>query len=1134
MVTEPVSDQRSRDTIAEVLDEVLFVRAGAGTGKTTALVSRIVNLVTAGSVEITKIAAITFTDRAANELRYKIRDRLIETAKTRGDPLGVLRRAIDLLPSAPIGTIHSLATGLLHEFGFNLGLPLVFSISTAMEDTLLFESEWDRFASQLYDDPQVSQVLELLIDLGVSFTTIKDFAWDLDQALADLESFDHSSSIDVVDVVRRFESESLSFAARMQTITEHDDVFRRALSLSDRLAARIVELEAAGRELENAIKLRGPSAAILAFSEKSFPKMPSLKVLNVGTKANWDSGEHLNSLRTDITALKEEVAASGNRLTSVLAEFLFRRLVEFVSSLRQIRKSTGRINFNDLINLSLELVRSANDSLLDEIRSKYSVVLVDEFQDTDPVQIELVRRIANCLNDFENPNASSAAPLFFVGDPRQSIYRFRGADVDSYLNVAGEFPKERQVDLTVNFRSNSDITEWVSDVFEPIFEEVSGLSTGAIIGARAPIKGQDSVRLVSLEDVDDAGVNARELRATEAELCALAIRSLLDENTQIVSKGNLRSMTLGDIAVIIPTRAILSDLFRSFEKFGIEYVAANSSSLYHDELIRELFSVLRAAILPHDDLSVYHALTTSLLGVSMQDIFEMSTGSGSFRSLVEKIRKDARQKPERDPSIGFGSVGQGVSILESIRNHDMLYGCYAAIRYACEALVIYERAARSRNVEETWRRLDFVLNEARSWNENTSVTLRSYVEYVSRRVKDKVRVNESDGGELGVDAVTILTMHAAKGLEFPVVIVTGNSNSISGRSNEKSILVGEGGLGFRFNSSVATLNYADLAALEKEKEKQELVRLLYVATTRARDLLVITIPVNSDEVAALCNIKVDASSLFSDLNRIWQLFAKRSPVTSKCVKVLPSNISKSKSARAQPIEASDWLRARKHLMMAAMRPRSVSSTSAMANQTAIGSVRQPQSQSQPKGPMVRVSEIGIRVHECMARVPLNDIPAAIEFANDYLKLKDVGPAESNQVVEILKQVLSAESIQRVRNPYREMPISILLDDGETVLEAVLDLAYRAENSYQIVDYKIVRDLDDAYIETRMKRYIIQASIYKYALEKIVGVGKVSDVVFLLANSAGMREVRFDAWSAEVVEDYLSRAGKNWLEDLTGD
>ena len=421
-------DSRARRAVVEDLDRTLFVEAGAGTGKTTALVGRIVELVRAG-VALADIAAITFTEKAAAELRERLRQDLLARTR-RADPgeADILGRALEDLDGAAVCTLHSFAQRILREHTTEAGLPprpeMLDEIGADME----FADAWDRFVEEVLAEQRMERSLVMADALGMRMATLRAVArrmadnWDLAaERVPELGTVDEVPPLEFADLgapMRSLADESrwhdvpLDQLASSQPV-EPDDLYRVLVDLG-RLADR----------LEGAAELE----ALALLEEVAAGRVPR------GRKANWRRGFDKEAVRERLRELREEAGRRLDFVGRACADRLLARLAEFTLVEADRRRRQGRLIFHDLLVLARNLLRHAavGEEVRRSLRDRYRRLLIDEFQDTDPIQVELALLIAGEPSDA----GDGEGRLFFVGDPKQSLYRFRRADIGTYLQVA--------------------------------------------------------------------------------------------------------------------------------------------------------------------------------------------------------------------------------------------------------------------------------------------------------------------------------------------------------------------------------------------------------------------------------------------------------------------------------------------------------------------------------------------------------------------------------------------------------------------------------------------------------------------------------------------------------------------------
>ena len=427
--------------------------------------------------------------------------------------------------------------------------------------------------------------------------------------------------------------------------------------------------------------------------------------------------------------------------------------------------------------------------------------------------------------------------LFFVGDPKQSIYRFRRADVALFLEVADRHGDDR-LSLTGNHRSVPGIIDWVNFVFGSLLGSgESGIQPAyeSLVPRRPAhsgvIGGLPPVALIGGAHETPAGGSAptiNDVRDSEARDMVDAIVRIRDERWPVGPEG--RAATLEDIAVLIPTRTGLGNLQDAFESARIPYRLESSSLIYDTIEVHELLTVLRAVDDPTDHVSIVAALRSSSFGCGDDDLLTYRQARGSW---------DYRDTPpdELDPSHPVITGMAGLHQLHAQRWWQDVSGLIELVMQERKLLELGLDEGRPRDV---WRRLRFVADQARQFTDSYGGDLRRYLAWVELQQRDDVRAVEVVLPESDDDAVRVLTVHGAKGLEFPIVFLTGLSRPGSFESGPQ-VLWGPDGPEVRLTKRVKTGGFDELATREAAMNQAQDLRLLYVAATRARDHLVVSL-----------------------------------------------------------------------------------------------------------------------------------------------------------------------------------------------------------------------------------------------------------------------------------------------------
>ncbi len=446
------SDQAAREQIRGDLGHTLNVVAGAGTGKTHELVERVVGLLR--DVPMSDIGVITFTTAAASELQERIRERVEERALAEaGD--GPYSRALQALDDAAISTLHAFAQRILSEHPLEASLPPGFEVLDPIQESVAFEDWWQRTLDQLFADEGLAPSLLVLGALGVKPSRYRQLA----RILTEHHDRTAAYGIALAPVPQ------LNLVPLLDAIDAATELRTSCTDPSDRLLVHLDELQELGDRLR--VLQHDELEALALLGERA--KL----TCTYGKQGSWrDDGKEL--------AAKACSVANDARLAALAAVVdpaisnLLAALVREVASAARRRTHEGRVTFHDLLVLARNLLRD-DGRVRAALADRFQVLLLDEFQDTDPLQIDLAMRIggiaseADVAVDWSDISARPGA-LFVVGDPKQSIYRFRRADIELYGQVV-ETLTESVLELTESFRSRPGIIDWVNAAMGALIQE---------------------------------------------------------------------------------------------------------------------------------------------------------------------------------------------------------------------------------------------------------------------------------------------------------------------------------------------------------------------------------------------------------------------------------------------------------------------------------------------------------------------------------------------------------------------------------------------------------------------------------------------------------------------------------------
>ncbi|MCH7580237.1 MAG: UvrD-helicase domain-containing protein, partial [Chloroflexi bacterium] len=622
------ADQAARDRIRTDLKSTLFVQAGAGTGKTRELIERIVRLVSSGTARLRSIAAITFTESAAAELRDRVRLR-IEQAEQDSDAFTVeerdrCRSALAELDGAAIETLHGFAQRILTEHPLEAGLPPLIEVQDEISASIAFEEHWAAFVDRLLNDGDLEDVLLRSFTIGLKVEDLCTLARKLHQNWDRLQD-DPSEQPPLIAIDTNGLARELEAIARLRdTCMAHDD----------RMVGHLEGVEVAARRLAAAESELDQLRVLLETSRiKS----------RLGRKPNWQkvSVDEVRDRLLQAQDLRDDLLAqAGANVIPPLLSAVQRFVLEYAAE----RRSQGRLEFHDLLVLARDLLRG-DDAVREAVRKQFSHLLIDEFQDTDPLQIEIAVLLAGSGPAEGVPWQEAPVDegrLFFVGDPKQSIYRFRRADINLYQATEERF-SSGVVQLQQNYRSVHPVIDWLNEMFSHLMGEEPVPGQAAHVPLEASRGRQDkgpAIRLFGRASVDKE--NVADIRVLEAQDIVHTVLAAKSERWQLLDQADdtIRDANYADIAILIPTRTVLPQIEEALEEAHIPYRVESQSLVYDTQEVRDLLSVLRAIDDPTDEVALIAALRSPAFACGDDDL---------LRYHNERGRWDYRSRPPAGP-----------------------------------------------------------------------------------------------------------------------------------------------------------------------------------------------------------------------------------------------------------------------------------------------------------------------------------------------------------------------------------------------------------------------------------------------------------------------------------------------------
>ncbi len=1151
-----LADQAARDRIREDLDTTLVVEAAAGTGKTSALVGRILAGITSGRVRLADIVAVTFTEFAAGELKLRLRSAIELAREEFADSVPVtefLRQAVQELEEARIGTIHSFCADLLREHPVEAGIDPLFQVAPDDMSYPLFEVAFERwFEAQLASPAEgVRRILRRPqrkeFGGGRSATlarrpgesgpkpVLRHAAWELVKerdftaAWKPYAGFARDEEIDELIL-------EMQELGRWSDKGRQDQWLTKSLVYLKHYVAELTRIETLGEPRD----YDGIEARLFGL------------LGSWGRARDWKAyygrddfpADDLRNRRDILkTRVKDFVDKSGADLAPRLREELW----EVVERFEELKERAGYLDFLDLLLRARSLVRDDRDIRI-ELQRRFSHIFVDEFQDTDPLQAEILMLLGADDPDERDWRSVHIVPgkLFIVGDPKQSIYRFRRADVALYQEVKQKVVASggALVDLNVSFRAVPEIQLAVNAAFAPVMaqESLTQAHYVPLLPDRVGPATQPAIVALPVSQpygdygrVVDWKINESQPRDVAAFLSWL----INDSGWTVTQRGQATErVPLQARHVCLLFRRlrhystdVTRDYVQALESYQIPHLLVGGSSFHSREEVEAIRNALTAIEWPDDDLAVFATLRGPLFGFTDAQLLSYRTLCSSFHPF---------RTPPEDLPDSLHEVVEALGILRELH----LERNRRAIAETMQLLLAETRAhagfANWSTGEQALANIMRLTDMARRAERNGLISFRSFVNWLDEQAENG-DVGDAPIMEEGVDGVRIMTVHKAKGLEFPVVVLV---DITAKDTREPSRWVDQAaGLCAMRLAGCTPREVQEHASDEERIEQEEAARVLYVAATRARDLLVVCAvgdgpyegwlatlnPVlySADEdsfnpetkqppgcpkfgedtvVDRPPNAARRIGSVSPGLHRpaagehrvVWWDPSVLAPPgsavrsSSRLTEFLREDEGKVRSEEG--IRSHDeWQRVR-----AATRQLAAVPEWKVVTATAQALARTDEVGEQVSVPTALAAEVSVEAVAIDFRRPhgkrfgtlVHAILAVTSLAADRTQIEQMARAQGRifgaseeEIIAGAETVVTAlahplmQRAARSREFRREVPLMLRLADG-VIVEGVIDLAFREASGWTVVDFKT-----DFEVSGRLAEYQKQAGLYAEAIAK---------------------------------------------------
>ncbi|MGH7233130.1 MAG: UvrD-helicase domain-containing protein, partial [Nitrospiraceae bacterium] len=1055
-----VPDASVRRLAETTFDRNVVVIAGAGTGKTTLLVNRLLQtLMREPRSSITQVVALTFTNKAAAEMKIRLRERLVALVESNhdaraGDPGAAgLREQYGLsadriaeraeaalcdLEKAQVGTLHSFAAHLLRLHPFESGVDPDFR----EDDGLLFE---EHFTAQweLWLDAELGVTgsdhprwRRLIVDLGLE--QIREVAYALCSELVPLE-----------ELTRQVEEGGLTPALR-EWMNNRRARAMDLLTRYDRPKPRKAEscLGAALELFEVALERGMDGLATLG------PDVKQELARELGDcPQDWEE-EEFTECGSLVRIAKRLLAVDQAGMRDLMTV-----LTPFVQRARTTFRELGWMSFDGLLARARALLRD-HPAIRERLKHEYRAILVDEFQDNDPSQYEILLYLTERPGRAESDwRAVELEPgkLFIVGDPKQSIYAFRRADMEAFDQVVNKIRSSDGVvhELITNFRSHGALLDVVNAVFDRLFQRKENLQPPNVTlavrpgregGARCP--GVE-LRLIA-GDEDEDELDAAAVTRIEADALASWLKEdLLAHETLTDAAGQSTPLQPGHVALLFRKLTQAQDYLDALRRHGIPYITDGEKHFYRRQEVVDLVNLLRIVENPHDGVALIGVLRSPLGGLTDRETFELherdaldyrmpdrltawsSPRASAVRSLYERLNELHRTAP----------LWPLPDVVDSLFSH----------------VPVLELAAASLHGEQAVANLLKIRHMAAELADRPHLTLSGFVELMIERLTDQPNEAESALAEESLEAVRVLTVHKAKGLEFPVVILAGlHHGERPGRADayvSHDWSTGVVGLSLGERCSLGAVLIGEKLRAREEAERR---RVLYVGMTRAKERLVLSGGLAGRSArGTFLSLLEEAAGVEIGLPEQPAIPIGAVSLPQVVIKKPDRIGSPRKPELAELAKPPDWTNLvrrweeRDRVWKAACATRRHLTPSLLGQKTAC----QPAAHPQRRNGASRTRLIGTLAHRVLEHWDFGCDPADLHQRMEAICRFGIpqglgDEAEIRAEVEDMLTAFAASEVyadlRRATILGREVPFSIPWGDGRQVMEGAIDLVYRLD------------------------------------------------------------------------------------------
>ena len=850
-------------------DNNLLVSASAGSGKTATIIEKIATNLKEGTANIEKMLVVTFTEAASLEMKTRLQAKLSESAENNAN----VTRALQNLSTADISTLHSFCAKLIRKNFYKLNINAGFGVITGADDTLYkaqaldkvmnkYAKSGDKDFETLCEMFSKSRTNAALKDIVLNIHSFLSAQEDKEKFLSEIATACYDEDLENNVAVRFVNAEINS---RMKYIkSKLEKVIISAEQINSQkfvdfytiVLKQLMPFNTKNTFADNLTNLYNISLPQMLRGRLG-PDEESFKEKNAGF---W------SYIQKSVEKLKDlcvygntEQIKNALRHSKKAVDKLLEITTEFENVYKEIKKQKNVLDFSDLEEYAVQLLK--DKEVCEKVVALYETIYVDEYQDINPLQERILQFITSGKN------------MVMVGDVKQSIYGFRNSTPQIFMDKKEIYEKVgggKVVKLNENFRSNPKVLNFINDIFKVCMTEESGgvkYKEDGMLDGRSEYKPCSEIPEVCLKVIttkkekveketppyevysvcndDSEYQEAMSETACEARIVAQTILDLLGKNIYDIKTKSVKEIQYKDITILCRTNLVLKEMCLELAGYGIPVFARTNESMYQNNDVLFLLSLLRLVNNPHDDIALTTVLSNPIFKISFNDLAKIKN---EFREEKVFYKCCYRYEAEKEDELSYKIKNVNNKIIEA-RNMLAYSTIYDLLSYFEKEFGFMNFYLMLPNGRKRYKLLTQYIQHFISASYNNDLC--AYIDFVDNFAKD----TETDATVVSSDnSVRLETIHTSKGLEYPIVFVVGCGNKFSNKSYIGSILKSPTlGLGLDFydidNHTKNTTLAKNVIALQiKQDNAMEEMRLLYVALTRAKNHLYIVGGINAEDI----------------------------------------------------------------------------------------------------------------------------------------------------------------------------------------------------------------------------------------------------------------------------------------------